>query len=155
MKWKRIAGYEDYEISDTGLVRSLKRGGTRVLIPGRDRDGYLYVRLCKDGKAKHMSIHRLVASAFVPNPMNFPTVNHKDENKRNNAVSNLEWLSLADNNRYSIDKSVLQLDRRGNVVNRFPSMTEAARQTGVAVSGISRACSGRLKTAGGYGWQFA
>lgn len=155
MHWKQIAGYEDYEISDSGLVRSLKRGRTRVLKPAKHRDGYLIVRLCEDGKAKHMSIHRLVAEAFIPNPSGLPTVNHKNEDKSDNNVANLEWLTVPENNRYSIDKSVIQLDRQGNVVNRFPSMTEAARQTSVAISGISRVCRGRLKTAGGYGWQFA
>ena len=79
MKWKRIAGYEDYEISDTGLVRSLKRGGTRVLSPRKNgRNGYLFVSLCKEGKAKHIFVHRLVAEAFVPNPLGLETVNHRD-----------------------------------------------------------------------------
>lgn len=156
MKWKRIAGYEDYEISDTGLVRSLKRGGTRVLSPRKNgRNGYLFVSLCKEGKAKHIFVHRLVAEAFVPNPLGLETVNHKDEDKTNNQVSNLEWLTRGDNVRYSNDMPVLQFDRLGNLVSRFPSLNEAARQTGIAAQSICSVCNGKRKTAGGYGWQFA
>lgn len=171
MTWKQIKGYEDYEVSDTGLVRSLKRGKKKILAPAKNgRTGYLHVNLHKDGKRKCLLVHRLVAEAFVPNPQNLPTVNHRDENKLNNEASNLEWLTTAENNRYGtrdlrialtlrnrpdVSKQVIQLDKFGKVVSQFSSMSEAARQTGIAWSGISQACNGWYKTAGGYFWKFA
>lgn len=100
MTWKPIDKFEDYEVSDTGLVRSLKNGRKRILSPGKNQWGYLHVNLCRNGKAKHMYVHRLVADAFIPNPLGLPTVNHKDENKLNNNAENLEWLTMGDNNRY-------------------------------------------------------
>ena len=155
MTWKQIEGYEDYEVSDTGLVRSLRFGKKKILRAGKLRNGYLIVMLVKGGKRKNMRVHRLVADAFIPNPLGLETVNHRDENKLNNIVANLEWMSRGDNCRYSNDKSVLQLGRQGNVVNRFPSAQEASRQTGIVRSSISEACGGIRKTAGGYFWKFA
>ena len=156
MHWKQIAGYEDYEISDTGLVRSLKRGRKRVLSPRKNgRNGYLFVSLYAGGKVKHVFVHRLVAEAFLPNPLGLETVNHKNEDKSDNNVSNREWMTRGDNCRYSNDMPVLQFDRLGNLVSRFPSLKEAGRQTGIAAQSICSVCNGRRKTAGGYGWQFA
>ena len=166
MTWKQIKGYEDYEVSDTGLVRSLKRGKKRILRPGKKGDGYLAVGLRKDGKRKNIYVHRLVAEAFIPNPLGLETVNHRDENKLNNRVENLEWMSLADNNRYGThdlrsalakEKPVSQLDRQGNVVRQFPSLKEAGRRTGISQSRICQVCQGRrrYKTAGGYFWRYA
>lgn len=171
MTWKQIEGYNGlYEVSDTGLVRSLKFGKKRILSPGKLRNGYLIVKLCKDGKLKNMRVHRLVAAAFIPNPLGLATVNHKNELKTDNRVSNLEWLSLTDNlhygtgierggiakkNRPDISKPVCQLDQFGNVINQFPSMAEAERQTGITQSSISEVCNGRQKTAGGYFWRYA
>ena len=165
MTWKPIAGYEGlYEVSDTGLVRSLRFGKKKILAPAGNGGGYIQVGLHKDGKLKHMLVHRLVANAFIPNPLGLATVNHRDENKSNNQASNLEWMTLTDNNRYGTrslrvalakSRPVLQLDRQGNVVSRFPSAKEAARQTGIVRSGISEVCRGIRKTAGGYVWKYA
>ena len=156
MKWKSISGYEGvYEVSDTGLVRSFKNGRERILSPRKQRRGYLAVSLHKDRKRKHMLVHRLVAAAFIPNPLGLKTVNHKDEDKTNNEVANLEWLSLADNIRYSKDKPVCQLDKLGNVVGQFSSVHEAGRQTGIFWSSIWSVCRGIYKTAGGYSWRYA
>lgn len=166
MNWKPINGYEGlYEVSETGLVRSLRHGKKRILSPGKTGDGYLMVGLCRDGKRTGLLIHRLVAEAFLPNPRGLPTVNHRDENKLNNEVSNLEWLTMADNARYGTrvqrvalanSKPVLQLDKLGNIVNRFPSLKEAERQTGIARPSICVVCNGgRLKTAGGFSWKYA
>lgn len=94
--WKDIEGYEElYQISNYGRVKSLPRNGTilssRILKPGRDSNGYLFVNLHRNNIAKHCSIHVLVAKAFVPNPDNKPTVNHEDGDKTNNVFSNLTW----------------------------------------------------------------
>ena len=153
--WKAIDSYEGlYEVSNTGLVRSLKFGKMKILQPRNNGYGYLHVVLCKDRKAKNMCVHRLVANAFILNPNNLETVNHKDENKLNNNVSNLEWLNRGDNIRYSNNKPVLQLDKVGNVVKQFSSISEASKQTGINMSNICQACRSRLKTAGGYVWLY-
>lgn len=110
--WKDINGYIGiYQVSNMGNVRSLQREeykcrqGYRVrkgrqLKPGRDKKGYLLVGLRKDGKCKTRRIHRLVAEAFIPNPNNLPQINHKDENKCNNTVDNLEWCTPSYNINY-------------------------------------------------------
>ena len=90
--WCPIKGYENiYEVSDKGRVKSLKFGKERILKLGITTDGYLMVKLLKNGEKKNLLVHRLVAQTFIPNPDNLPEVNHKDENKENNSVQNLEW----------------------------------------------------------------
>lgn len=106
--WKDIEGYEDkYQVSNFGSVRSLKdsHGNSRVKIlkafyTGRDRD-YKSVKLTKNSKSTTFQVHRLVANAFIPNPNNYPCVNHKKEfEKWNNSVSNLEWCTYEYNCNY-------------------------------------------------------
>lgn len=89
--WKAITGFEDYEISNQGRVRSHKYGRTTILRTRKTHDGYLWYNLCKGGKQFGKRAHRLVAEMFIDNPENKPTVNHKDGNKENNSVDNLEW----------------------------------------------------------------
>lgn len=107
--WKDISGYEGlYQVSDLGRVRSLDRyDAYGRFISGKLRNvcvnkktGYCYVNLCKNGRSRNILLHRIVASAFIPNPLNLKTVNHKNENKQDNRVENLEWMSLQDNLMY-------------------------------------------------------
>jgi NUMOD4 motif len=102
--WKDIEGYEGkYQVSNSGLVKSLNyrcrknEGKERVLKQGINSKGYVQVALWKDGKVKFMLVHRLVALAFVPNPNNYPQVNHKHHGGKeallNNHVDNLEWVT--------------------------------------------------------------
>ena len=102
--WKDIEGYEGlYQISDCGRVRSLNyhsTGKPGYLKPRKSRKGYLRVVLCKNGDEKSFTVHRLVANAFLPNPGNLPQINHKDEIKTNNCVSNLEWCTNQYNQNY-------------------------------------------------------
>ena len=156
-EWKLIPGYDGkYEVSDWGRVRSYKRQKERILSPGKDKNGYYQVSLCKDGKEKHCIIHRLVAEAFISNPNNLPEVNHKDEDKRNNHVTNLEWCSREYNLAYGtrverIRKPVVQLDKQGNFVAEYSSMQEAFRVTGVNIASICSCCKHkRYKSPGGY-----
>ena len=176
--WKPVVGYEGYyEVSDQGNLRSVDR--VETMKNGRTRrkrgrllkqiwyDGKKHYRgamLCKDGKHKRLSIHRLVAEAFVSNPDMLPEVNHKDENKLNNRADNLEWCDRKHNNTYGTaklraavtqGKPVLQLDLDGNIINAWPSEGLAAEFTSASQSGISACCNGICKTSGGFGWRFA
>lgn len=183
-EWKDIPDYEGYQVSNMGNVRSLNYGQTgkvRVLKPVKFKCGYLYVNLCKDGDRKHYRVHRLVAQAFLPNPDNLPQVNHRDENPSNNRVENLEWCDCKYNNNYGtrnqrvsevrrgmhfseetkrkISKAqsipVVQYTREGKLIAIFYGATEAERQTGVAHQNIAKCCKGKLKSAGGYKWEWA
>ena len=103
--FKDVKGYEGYyEISNLGRVRSTSYKGKKILKPAVTKNGYLNVIFCINQKKEHKLVHRLVAEAFIPNINNYSTVNHKDEDKLNNYVENLEWLSVEDNNRYSNSK---------------------------------------------------
>ena len=176
-QWKPIKGYEGiYEVSDLGRVRSLPRmltdsKGRRHPVPMKmlkmhDRKGYDSVTLHDMGRKAIMSVHRLVAMAFIPNPDNLPVVNHRDENPKNNQVSNLEWCDISYNTRYGTGveraqakhvyhrKAVEQLTKDGQHVATFKGVKEAARATGADASVIVRVCKGRNETAGGYRWKY-
>lgn len=113
-EWKDIQDYEGYyQVSNLGKLRSLDRiidfpnrhkgvmvkrlRKGSVMKPGNSPNGYKVCRLTKDGVFKHYSFHRLVAKAFIENPLNLPQINHIDGNKKNNEVSNLEWCSQSHN----------------------------------------------------------
>ena len=167
-QWKSIAGYEGlYEVSDLGRVKSLNynhTGKERILKPYKNGNGYLQVILRKDGHRKQPLVHRLVAKAFIQNPNNLETVNHKDEVKTNNVASNLEWMTQGDNVNYgtrnkrvgeALSKQVQMFDKStGELLATFPSTREAARVTGINQSHISSCCNGNRKSAGGYKWRY-
>ena len=96
-QWRTIREYENYEVSNLGRVRN-KEG--QLLRPEETEKGYLRVDLRKNGKTKHLKVHRLVAIEFIPNLKNLPQINHKDEDKKNNRVSNLEWCDNWYNSHY-------------------------------------------------------
>ena len=102
--WKPVVGYEGkYEVSNMGRVKSLKYYGwyqIKILKPIKTQNGYLRVHLAKNGIFHKTSIHRIVAEAFIPNPDNLPLINHKNEDKTDNRVENLEWCSWKYNNNY-------------------------------------------------------
>lgn len=173
-EWRPIQGYEGlYEISNMGRVRSIdhyvKNGRGLRIVSGRilkttiTCNGYEMLRLGKNGK--HKAVHRLVASAFIPNPCNLPDVNHKDENKSNNVVWNLEWCNHSYNALYGTcqdrlrqykNTPVLMIDKKnGKVLNRFDSMKIAMEKTGVNKVTISAVCRGIRKIGGGYIWKYA
>ena len=167
--WCTIKGYEGmYEVSDQGRVRSLKFGKERILRPGMDGCGYLQVGLWKNGDRNVFLVHRLVAQSFIPNPDNLPEVNHRDENKENNFVQNLEWCSDKYNTNYGtrnqrvsekntngkLSKPVLQFTKDGELVGEWKSMMDVQRNLGYANQHISSCCKGKLKSAYGFIWKF-
>lgn len=102
--WKQIDdGYGQYQISTFGRVRSLKRKNEKILSLDKDRNGYMNVKLSKDGVIQKFKVHRLVALAFIANPDNLPEINHKDGNKANNCINNLEWTTRSQNMKHAYD----------------------------------------------------
>jgi hypothetical protein len=177
--WKDIKGYEGlYQVSDQGNVRSLHwRGGNSIrnLVPKRHNRGYLKIELAKYGRAKTFLIHRLVAEAFVPKPNTSEdmVVNHIDEDKCNNAASNLEWCDQLQNVRYSVglhpgrastrgykkhtkrqDLRVLQMSEDGGVIREWANSRQVFTTTGMSDWSISECCRGKRKTAYGYIWRY-
>lgn len=145
-EWRPVKGYEGlYEVSNTGKVRSLYFGKTRILSPCKNSQGYLQAVLCKDKVPKGLRVHRLVASAFIPNPNNKPEVNHIDGNKANNNVDNLEWCTREYNMRHACHNGLMNVDiHRKSVIlykkyGEYKSITEAAEALNVSKLGLSRA----------------
>lgn len=166
--WKDIENYEGiYQVSDSGEVRSLKTN--RVLKASVNPHGYLFVNLYKDGrKPKHCLVHRLVANAFLPNPLNLPEVNHKNEVKTDNRTSNIEWMSSKENCNYGtrnrrisygmtngkLSKPVLQYSLDGTFIKEWESAREVERKTGYKQSNVSRCCCGEYKKAYNFIWKY-
>ena len=158
--WHDIEGYEGlYQISNKGRVKSLKWGKERILKPGITGSGYLKVLLCKNGMIKHIKIHRLVANAFITNPENKPQVNHKDENKFNNSVNNLEWSTAKENNNFGTrneraSRKILQYSKSGEFIREWQSAAEVERVLGIDNSNITKCCKGKRKYAGSFIWRY-
>ena len=110
--WKVIAECNGtYYVSSWGQVKSYKYGKERILKPGLIGNGYPAVDICTNGKRKMHRIHRLVAVAFIPNPDNKPQINHKDGDKLNNHVSNLEWMTNQENQQHGWDTGLFESKR--------------------------------------------
>ena len=183
VKWLPVVGYEGlYEVSECGDIYSIKSG--RTLNAWDSGNGYLRVELFdKHHKNKQLHVHRIVAAAFIPNPHDLPYVNHKDQNKANNAVSNLEWCTAKYNTNYgdavirrsksaewyykserckaamstvgkSRSKPVMQYDTDGNLISEYPSASEASRATGIHISNIFYSCKGRTKHPNQFIWRY-
>lgn len=179
-KWKTIIGFEDYQVSNLGRVRSFKNNNIYYLNPmlrGHKNQKYKCVRLFNKFNSQVFSIHRLVASAFLDNPNNYPVVNHKDENKLNNCVANLEWCTHQYNmtynnlhikkglklrNRQDISKPVEMYSLSGEMLKVFPSLRDAGRFIGRPnnISDITNCCNGCKRNgtpvykAYGYVWRW-
>lgn len=155
---KDIKNYEGiYAITEDGRVWSYK--SNKFLRLGYHHSGYLNVRLFKDNVGKSYSVHRLVAEAYISNPNKYPYVNHKDENKTNNSVDNLEWCTAEYNNKYGTrrDRATEKLQKSIYCIELdkvFSNAYEAAEQLNLKRPNIWCALSGRSKTAGGYHWRY-
>ena len=165
--WKDIKGYEGYyQVSNIGRVRSLDRyvattgnpSGRRLIkgkikkqtlkTCGRD-DGYYYVMLSKNNTDKSYLVHRLVAEAFIPNIDNLPCINHKDEDKTNNNIDNLEWCTIAYNNSYGtarerggakIRKAILKFDLDGNLLKKYKGLSIASKEENISKGNLENVC---------------
>ena len=176
--WKDIKGYEGlYQVSNYGRVKSLSRlkknfnVNTKtmdtIILPEKIRKpqltryGYYRIGLTKNSKQIYYSIHRLVTEAFISNPDNLPQINHKDENKTNNEVTNLEWCTAKYNGNYGTrnkrvgEKQYKQIKCVETGVI-YKSLTEASKSTGLSMGNISSVCNHRkwFNTAGGYHWEY-
>lgn len=168
--WKTIKECKDYQVSNLGRVKSLKydKENGKIMRPYKTTKGYLQIDLSLDGRKRenrlHLAVHRLVAEAFIPNPNNLPQVNHKDENKENNCVYNLEWCTNEYNATYGTKservaqkrrKPVYSIDEDGNI-EEFGGLRIAGRaMTGDlnnSGSSIGQAIRGERKTAYGRQW---
>ena len=181
-EWRNIEEYKGlYQVSDCGRVKSLDRWithkGSKHFVKGRilklckANTGYMAVGLFKNGKGNWYLVHRLVAEAFLDNPDNLPCINHKDEDKTNNNVTNLEWCSYRYNANYGtkmkrisdklkgvnntkLSKTVYQYTLDGEFVKEWPSVNEIKRQIGYDCTSISACCRGKCKSAYKYIWRY-
>lgn len=167
-----IEGYEGlYQVSNLGNVKSLNYHNTKkekILKPRITINGYLKVSLCKNKTIKYFLVHRLVANAFIENPNNYPIINHKDENKQNNVVSNLEWCTNKYNTNYGScikkmsesqinhpnkSKKVYQYSKEGELIAAWESTRECGRN-GFCPTSVGDCCRGKMKTHKGYIWRY-
>ena len=153
-EWKRIKDYEDYEISNFGRIKSYKQDKNgKITLGNKDKKGYLTKTLYNKDGCKTFKVHRLVAQAFIPNPNNLPQINHKDENKTNNNVKNLEWCTNKYNLNYGTRNKRAAKTMGKKVVcvatgEIFNGIREASRKYNIDRSDISKCCQEKRKTAG-------
>ncbi len=173
-QWKDVIGYEGlYEVSSLGRVRALGNGGSnisrrRILYQHTDkRQGYKTVALYKGNGQKRISVHRLVAMAFIPNPLNKREVNHINEITGDNNVLNLQWATSKENSNYGLrnqkisiankngkqSKKVYQYDKNGNLIKIWPSAMQCSRE-GFSQGCVSRCALGQRKTYKGFIWKY-
>ena len=168
--WKDIPNYENsYQVSNLGRVKSLGNKSNHkkeIILKQSNVMNYQCVSLRKNNKAKMFKIHRLVAQTFIPNPSNLPQVNHKDGNKLNNKLNNLEWCTASENIKHAFktglkkslrgkdnlrSKKVLMCDKNGEIIKEFSSLREAERILNIPHSNITNSIK-RNGTCGGYKW---
>ena len=170
--WKIIPVDNNYEANTNGQIRD--KNTLKIISQWKDKDGYLIANL----SGKLYRAHRIIALTFISNPNNYPVVNHKNFNKSDNNVTNLEWVSYSENSKHSFTGNhrknsvkkwvskvqprgaeasktkVIQYDLKGKVLNIYNSQREASEKTGVCRSSITRCVRHNRKTAGGYIWEY-
>lgn len=168
-QWRDVAGYEGiYQVSDQGRVKRVDRGNTMKPVP--TKDGYLRVKLCKDGVQWSTTVHRLVAAAFVENKECKPEVNHKNGDKTDNRAANLEWVTHHENvmhacstglrNKEEYRKTAIANGKKASRKVRrsdgveFESLCAAARAVSVSQTAIWNVANGLRPSAGGYSYEY-
>lgn len=181
--WRDIKGYEGlYQVSNFGRVKSLKRTikgrkyQSKHLSIQKGKDGYERIMLYNSSGHKGMTVHRLVALSFIPNPNNKKCVNHKDGVKTNNKENNLEWVTHSENMKHAFTKGLNAVSHENHINNiessietnrkpvsrtggnknkvKYYSIAEASRKNKVNQSDITQVCKRKKKSAGGYYWSY-
>ena len=162
IEFRAIPGFNDYMASSDGKIRC--KNGKRDLTPWINKTGYMTVSLkTKNGKFKRVYVHRLVAQAFIPNPNNYPEVNHKDENKLNNSILNLEWCDKKYNRNYgtrniraanSRSKNVTCLSKDLTNVKTYRNIIDASNDTGICRQELYTICQGKKAATGKFYWWY-
>lgn len=161
--WKDIPNYEGiYQASNLGRIKSINpcNRGKDIIMSDKPVSPNDYKKVCfkRGGKQKTFLVHRLIAITFIPNPNSYPVVNHKNENKSDNRVENLEWCDYSYNASYGSKKhnQTVKLGKKVLCVElnlQFLSFGEASRYLNIPYQNISKCCHGKVKTAGGYHWE--
>lgn len=160
-KGKKINNFSNYLISKEGQVYSTKTN--KIKIAEINQNGYCRIELLNENGKKKFYIHRLVAEVYIPNPNNYNQVNHKDLNKHNNNLDNLEWCSEAMNMQHNADnkpensRKIFQFDLvdKTKIIGTYNSIKEASEKTNINNTSIIHCCSGKYKKAGKYIWKYA
>lgn len=165
-EWKSVPKFEGwYEVSNFGEVRSIDRKVNYktlgksfrkgvILRPKISKHGYKEVVLTINGKRCCYRVHKLVALAFIPNPLNLPCINHINKDKLDNRVCNLEWCTTQYNTLYSMPSTTIgQYDLSGNLIAIFNHYTDAGNSVSDNKYGVYRCCTGKMKTYKGYIWK--
>lgn len=150
--WQPIEGHENYIVSSDGKVAKILKG---------DDNGKGY-RFIKFPNGERMYIHQIVAKTFIKNPNDYNVINHKDGNKSNNKIDNLEWCTYSHNNKESYRiglrkptyVKVVQKDLYGNIIKEWDSMSDIAKTLNITYQEISKCCRGERKTSHGYKWEY-
>lgn len=163
--WKDVPGYENlYRVSNLGKIINSKG---RILKQRIDHDGYLDIKLCKNGIEKRYKVHRLVAFAFINPNCNKPHINHIDCNKQNNSIDNLEWCTISENmkhayreglinpNNLQCQRPVKQINLEGDIIEVYSSIKNASIKTCIQATHIVKVCRNKAVSAGGYNWMYA
>lgn len=166
-EWKTIPYAPMYEVSSAGYVRSKKKN--LILHPHKHTNGYYRINLYINKKRQRFYMHRLIAELFIPNPDNKKEVNHKDGNRENYSIDNLEWCTRSENELHKCrvlgkkpskimrEKAIKKCSKRVLCVENnaiYKSLSFAERKTGICHQSISNACRGKYHTAGGFHWEY-
>lgn len=164
MNWSSLPehlGFSNYEISDEGDVRNKK---TKYIFKRRTPPKYIYIRVVlkhDSGKSSNQRVHRLVAHAFISNPENKLFVDHVNRNKHDNKITNLRWVTAKENNKnrnkFTLTNSfraIYQLDMSENIVKKWNSITEAAKNIGTSTGALSAVCKGKRLSSKGFKWKY-